>query len=117
MEVTSPPKDSGVGSLITEVDVGEAIKQLHSDGTPEMDKIRIKFPRYLDVVGLSWLTHLCYIDLERVGCSNHRGITLFSLHVKVRSRGEFGNSLNLTFKRNNAVFILALEQWTSSLPL
>ncbi|KAI3364645.1 hypothetical protein L3Q82_011429 [Scortum barcoo] len=57
---------------------------------------------------------------DRRVCSNYRGITLLSLPGKVSRQGtgeeNSADSRTLGFRRNNAVFVLVVEQWTSSIP-
>lgn len=91
--------------------------------SPEVDKIRPKYAS-LDVVGLSWLTHLCSVAWrlgtvpmdrqtrvvvplfkkgDRRVCSNYRGVTLFTLPGKVYVR-VLERRIRPIVKRNNAVF-------------
>ncbi|KAI3363919.1 hypothetical protein L3Q82_001516 [Scortum barcoo] len=59
---------------------------------------------------------------DRRVCSNYRGITLLSLPGKVYARvlerriRPHSRVPCLGFRRNNAVFVLVVEQWTSSIP-
>ena len=39
----------------------ERVDKLLSGKAPEMDEIRLEMLKALDVVGLSWLTHLCNV--------------------------------------------------------
>ena len=50
-----------MGSPISGAEVAEVVKKLHGGRAPEVDEIRPKFIKALDVVGLSWLTRLCSI--------------------------------------------------------
>ncbi|XP_051941766.1 uncharacterized protein LOC127614473 [Hippocampus zosterae] len=100
------PGDSEVGSPISVVEVTDVVKKLLGGKAPGVDEIRPEFLKALDVVGLSWLTHLCNIAWstgrvpldwqtgvvvplfkkgDRRVCSNYRGITLLSLPGKVYS--------------------------------
>ncbi|KAK3518107.1 hypothetical protein QTP70_033333 [Hemibagrus guttatus] len=100
-------KDSEVDSFITQAEVTEVVQQLLGGKAPGVDEIRHEYLKSLDVVGLSWLTHLCNIVWwsgivpldwatgvvvplfkkgDRRVCSNYRGITLLSLPGKVYSR-------------------------------
>ena len=47
-------EDFGLGFLIIGVEVAGAVKQLGSTSTPEVDDIRPKLIKALDVLGLSW---------------------------------------------------------------
>ncbi|KAK3506058.1 hypothetical protein QTP70_002984 [Hemibagrus guttatus] len=99
--------DSEVDSFITQAEVTEVVQQLLGGKAPGVDEIRPEYLKSLDVVGLSWLTHLCNIAWrsgtvpldwatgvvvplfkkgDRRVCSNYRGITLLSLPGKVYSR-------------------------------
>ncbi|KAI3377375.1 hypothetical protein L3Q82_008564 [Scortum barcoo] len=57
---------------------------------------------------------------DRRVCSNYRGITLLSLPGKVYARVLERRIRpivdHLGFRRNNAVFVLVVEHWTSSIP-
>ncbi|KAK3544536.1 hypothetical protein QTP86_015589 [Hemibagrus guttatus] len=100
-------EDSEVDSFITQAEVTEVVQQLLGGKAPGVDEIRPEYLKSLDVVGLSWLTHLCSIAWQsgtvpldwvtgvvvplfkkgdRRVCSNYRGITLLSLPGKVYSR-------------------------------
>ncbi|KAK3543034.1 hypothetical protein QTP70_008748 [Hemibagrus guttatus] len=100
-------EDSEVDSIITQAEVTEVVQQLLAGKAPGVDEIRPEYLKSLDVVGLSWLTHLCNIAWrsgtvpldwatgvviplfkkgDRRVCSNYRGITLLSLPGKVYSR-------------------------------
>ncbi|KAK3568618.1 hypothetical protein QTP86_010635 [Hemibagrus guttatus] len=100
-------KDSEVDSFITQAEVTEVVQQLLGGKAPGVDEIRPEYLKFLDAVGLSWLTRLCniawwsgtvpldwetglVIPLFKKGdqrvCSNYRGITLLSLPGKVYSR-------------------------------
>ncbi|KAK3549912.1 hypothetical protein QTP86_015528 [Hemibagrus guttatus] len=100
-------EDSEVDSFITQAEVTEVVQQLLGGKAPGVDEIRSEYLKSLDVVGLSWLTHLCNIVWrsgtvpldwatgvvvplfkkgDRRVCSNFRGITLLSLPGKVYSR-------------------------------
>ncbi|KAK3556392.1 hypothetical protein QTP70_007987 [Hemibagrus guttatus] len=100
-------EDSEVDSFITQAEVTEVVQQLLGGKAPGVDEIRPEYLKSLDVVGLSWLTHLCNIAWrsgtvpldwatrvvvplfkkgDRRVCSNYRGITLLSLPGKVYSR-------------------------------
>ncbi|KAK3537288.1 hypothetical protein QTP70_006984 [Hemibagrus guttatus] len=99
--------DSEVDSFTTQAEVTEVVQQLLGGKAPGVDEIRPEYLKSLDVVGLSWLTHLCNIAWrsgtvpldwatgvvvplfkkgDRRVCSNYRGITLLSLPGKVYSR-------------------------------
>ncbi|GAA6083977.1 receptor-type tyrosine-protein phosphatase F-like, partial [Tachysurus ichikawai] len=98
---------SVVDSLIPQAEVTEVVEKLLSGKAPGVDEIRPEYLKSLDVVGLSWLTHLCNIAWrlgtvpldwqtgvvvplfkkgDRRMCSNYRGITLLSLPGKVYAR-------------------------------
>ncbi|KAK3536250.1 hypothetical protein QTP86_000153 [Hemibagrus guttatus] len=100
-------EDSEVDSFITQAEVTEVVQQLLGGKALGVDEIRPEYLKSLDVVGLSWLTHLCNIAWrsgtvpldwatgvviplfkkgDRRVCSNYRGITLLSLPGKVYSR-------------------------------
>ncbi|KAK3524041.1 hypothetical protein QTP70_017558 [Hemibagrus guttatus] len=96
-------EDSEVDSFITQAEVIEVVQQLLGGKAPGVDEIFPEYLKSLDVVGLSWLTHLCNIGTvpldwvngvvvplfkkgDRMVCSNYRGITLLSLPGKVYSR-------------------------------
>ncbi|KAK3526422.1 hypothetical protein QTP70_025454, partial [Hemibagrus guttatus] len=100
-------KDSEIDSFITQAEVTEVVQQLLGGKAPGVDEIRPEHLKSLDVVGLSWLTHLCNIAWrsgtvpldwatgvviplfkkgDRRVCSNYRVITLLSLPGKVYSR-------------------------------
>ena len=53
--------DFGLDSAIIGVEVTGAGKQFHSGTTPGVDEICAELLKALDVVQLSWLTHLCNI--------------------------------------------------------
>ena len=55
------PEDSGIGSLISRVEVKKVVKKLLAGRAPGVDEIRTEFFKTLDVVELSWLTQLCNI--------------------------------------------------------
>ncbi|KAK3523478.1 hypothetical protein QTP86_033740 [Hemibagrus guttatus] len=99
--------DSEVDSFITQAEVTEVVQQLLGGKAPGVDEIHPEYLKSLDVVGLSWLTHLCNIawrsgtvpldwatgvvfplfkKRDRRVCSNYRGITLLCLPGKVYSR-------------------------------
>ncbi|KAI3352347.1 hypothetical protein L3Q82_005319 [Scortum barcoo] len=74
--------------------------------------------------GVEWQTGVV-VPLFKKGdrrvCSNYRGITLLSLPGKVYARVLERRirpmvSRHLGFRRNNAVFVLVVEHWTSSIP-
>uniref|UniRef100_A0A3Q3JAD5 Reverse transcriptase domain-containing protein n=1 Tax=Monopterus albus TaxID=43700 RepID=A0A3Q3JAD5_MONAL len=98
---------SEVDSSITQAEVTEVVKKLLGGKAPGVDEIRPEYLKSLDVVGLSWLTHLCNVAWQsgtvpldwqtgvvvplfkkgdRRVCSNYRGITLLSLPGKVYAR-------------------------------
>ncbi|KAK3505725.1 hypothetical protein QTP70_020346, partial [Hemibagrus guttatus] len=100
-------EDSEVDSFITQAEVTEVVQQLLGGKAPGVDEICPEYLKSLDVVELSWLTHLCNIAWrsgtvpldwatgvvvplfkkgDRRVCSNYRGITLLSLPGKVYSR-------------------------------
>ncbi|KAK3535008.1 hypothetical protein QTP70_001967 [Hemibagrus guttatus] len=100
-------EDSEVDSFITQAEVTEVVQQLLGGKAPGVDEICPEYLKSLDVVGLSWLTHLCNIAWrsgtvpldwatgvvvplfkkgDRRVCSNYRGFTLLSLPGKVYSR-------------------------------
>ncbi|KAK3548003.1 hypothetical protein QTP70_001912 [Hemibagrus guttatus] len=100
-------EDSEVDSFITQAEVTEVVQQLLGGKAPGVDEICPEYLKSLDVVGLSWLTRLCYIAWQsgtvpldwatgvviplfkkgdRRVCSNYRGITLLSLPGIVYSR-------------------------------
>ncbi|KAK3533035.1 hypothetical protein QTP70_006219 [Hemibagrus guttatus] len=100
-------EDSEVDLFITQAEVTEVVQHLLGGKAPGADEIHPEYLKSLDVVGLSWLTHLCNIawqsgtvsldwvtrvvvPLFKKGdqrvCSNYRGITLLSLPGTVYSR-------------------------------
>ncbi|KAK3529838.1 hypothetical protein QTP86_007201 [Hemibagrus guttatus] len=54
-------EDSEVDSFITQAEVTEVVQQLLGGKAPGVDEIHPEYLKSLDVVGLSWLTHLCNI--------------------------------------------------------
>ncbi|KAK3530107.1 hypothetical protein QTP86_014770 [Hemibagrus guttatus] len=54
-------EDSQVDSFITQAEVTEVVQQLLGGKAPGVDEICPEYLKSLDVVGLSWLTHLCNI--------------------------------------------------------
>ncbi|TWW81341.1 R2 Retrovirus-related Pol polyprotein from type I retrotransposable element [Takifugu flavidus] len=99
--------DQEVDHPISGAEVAEVVKQLPCGGALGADESRPGYLKALDVVGLSWLTHLCTIawtsgavpldwqtgvvvPIFKMGdqrvCSNYRGITLLSLPGKVYAR-------------------------------
>ncbi|KAI3371635.1 hypothetical protein L3Q82_024202 [Scortum barcoo] len=98
--------DSEVDSSITQAEVTEVVRKLLGGKAPGVDEIRPEYLKSLDVVGLSWLTRLCNIAwrLGTVPLEWQTGVVV-PLFLK-RGTGE----------RNNAVFVLVVEQWTSSIP-
>ncbi|KAK3541878.1 hypothetical protein QTP86_008137 [Hemibagrus guttatus] len=54
-------EDSDVDSFITQAEVTEVVQQLLGGKAPGVDEIHPEYLKSLDVVGLSWLTHLCNI--------------------------------------------------------
>ncbi|KAK3572533.1 hypothetical protein QTP86_034321, partial [Hemibagrus guttatus] len=99
--------DSEIDSFITQAEVTEVVQQLLGGKASGVDESHPEYLKSLDVVGLSWLTHLCNIAWrsgtvpldwatrvvvplfkkgDRRVCSNYRGITLLSLPGKVYSR-------------------------------
>ncbi|KAK3517179.1 hypothetical protein QTP70_000772 [Hemibagrus guttatus] len=54
-------EDSEVDSFITQAEVTEVVQQLLGGKAPWVDEICPEYLKSLDVVGLSWLTHLCNI--------------------------------------------------------
>ncbi|CAM4608815.1 unnamed protein product [Leuciscus chuanchicus] len=127
---------SEVDSSIIQAEVTEVVKKLLGGKAPGVDEIHPEYLKSLDVVGLSWLTPLCSIAWQsgtvplgwqtgvvvplfkkgdRRVCSNYRGITLLSLPGKVYAR-VLERRIRLGFRRNRAVFVPAVEHWTSSIP-
>ncbi|KAI3375914.1 hypothetical protein L3Q82_003771 [Scortum barcoo] len=134
---------SEVDSSITQAEVTEVVHKLRSGKAPGVDEIRPEYLKSLDVVGLSWLTRLCNIawrlgtvplvwqtgvvvplfkkgDRECSSVFQLQGITLLSLPGKVYAR-VLERRIRpivdpLGFRRNNAVFVLVVEHWTSSIP-
>ncbi|KAI3363672.1 hypothetical protein L3Q82_001297 [Scortum barcoo] len=98
--------DSEVDSSITRAEVTEVVRKLLGGKAPGVDEIRPEYLKSLDVVGLSWLTRLCNIAwrLGTVPLEWQTGVV-----VPLFKKG--------TGERNNAVFVLVVEQWTSSLYL
>ncbi|KAI3368719.1 hypothetical protein L3Q82_025414 [Scortum barcoo] len=126
---------SAGGELLTSTE--DIFSKLLGGKAPGVDEIRPEYLKSLDVVGLSWLTRLCNIAWrlgtvplewqtgvvvplfkkgDRRVCSNYRGITLLSLPGKVSRQGtgeenrSADDSRTLGFRRNNAVFVLVVEQ-------
>ncbi|KAI3362903.1 hypothetical protein L3Q82_011500, partial [Scortum barcoo] len=112
--------DSEVDLSITRAEVTEVVRKLLGGKAPGVDEIHPEYLKSLDVVGLSWLTHLCNIAWrlgtvplewqtgvvvplfkkgDRRVCSNYRGITLLSLPGKVYARGlwEFAQPVHMCF--------------------
>ncbi len=101
-------------SSITQAEVTEVVKKLPGGRAPGMDEIRTEYLKCMDVVGLSWLTHLCsivwqsgtvplarqtgvvvplYKKVDRKMCSNYRGSHSSASPGKSMPgywRGEFG---------------------------
>ena len=119
---------------ISLAEVAEVVKQLFSGKAPGVDEIRPEMLKALDIVGLSWLTRLFNVAWgsgtvpvvvtffkkgDRRVCSNYWGITLLSLPGFIPGclKGGSGRLSNLNFRRSNMDSVLAVEQWTSSLPL
>ena len=61
LEEETEPEDFGLGSVMTGVEVAGAAKHLCSGIAPRMDRIHTELLKAPDVVGLSWLIHLCNI--------------------------------------------------------
>ncbi|KAL7857954.1 hypothetical protein AOLI_G00180560 [Acnodon oligacanthus] len=101
------PEASGVSSSISLVEVTEVVGKLFSGKALGVDEIRPEMLKALDIVGLSWLTHLCNIAWtsgtvpldwqtgvvvpifkkgDRRVCANYWGITLLSLPGKVYAK-------------------------------
>ncbi|KAI3361986.1 hypothetical protein L3Q82_012336 [Scortum barcoo] len=103
------PGGSEVGALISGVEVAEA--------DPEVDEIRP------GATGVEWQTGVM-VPIFNKGTRGYVP-TIGGSHSSAslgRStlgywRGESDRLLNLGFRRNNVVFVLVVEQWTSSLPL
>ncbi|KAK3511395.1 hypothetical protein QTP70_007230 [Hemibagrus guttatus] len=125
----SEAEDSEVDSFITQAEVTEVVQQLLGGKTPGVDEIRPEYLKSLDVVGLSWLTHLCNIAWrsgtvpldwatgvvvplfkkgDRRVCSSYRGITLLSLPGKVYSGPGRLAVINGTM--NSAVYQIILKE-------
>ncbi|KAI3374936.1 hypothetical protein L3Q82_021463 [Scortum barcoo] len=54
-------EDSEVDSSITQAEVTEVVHKLFGGKAPGVGEIHPEYLKFLDVVGLSWLTHLCSI--------------------------------------------------------
>lgn len=112
-----------VGNQKREVESGEegqlkvtdVVKQLYSSRACAVDEIRPEFLKPLEVVGLPWLTCLCNV-VRRSGVvqGGPEGV-LYLKRDQTSQFGEESSKLNLRFRRNNVVFVLVLELWTSSL--
>lgn len=111
-----------VSCHITGDEVSATVKHFRTGSALGMDEICLKF---LDVSGLSWLTHLCStvwtsgtVPLEwKTGVpffsrKGNRGCTLAMEHLthqppwKVLCQGDGEESL-----RNNIVFVQVMEHW------
>ncbi|XP_061625818.1 uncharacterized protein LOC133476446 [Phyllopteryx taeniolatus] len=132
--------ESGVSEAhcpISGVEVTEVVKKLLGGKAPGVDEIRPEFLKVLDVVRLSWLTRLCNIAWTsgtvplgwwplflRKGTGgrvpttggSHSSACLVRYIQGCWRGGKVGKS-NLRFRRSIVVFVLAVEQWTSSIPL
>ncbi|KAK3572793.1 hypothetical protein QTP86_007398 [Hemibagrus guttatus] len=67
-------EDSEVDSFITQAEVTEVVQQLLGGKAPGVDEIRSEYLKSLDVVGLSWLTHLCNIAGSHSSASQGKSI-------------------------------------------
>ena len=132
---------SGEAPPISLAEVAEVVKQLFSGKAPGVDEIRPEMLKALDIVGLSWLTRLCNVAWGsgtvpvawQTGGGPHfqKGgpegvLQLSGDHTAQPPRESLfqgagkeapGRLLNLKFRRSNVASVLAVEQWTSSLPL
>ncbi|KAK3510855.1 hypothetical protein QTP70_022797 [Hemibagrus guttatus] len=127
-------EDSEVDSFITQAEVTEVVQQLLGGKAPKVNEICPEYLKFLDVVGLSWLTRLCNIAWwsgtvpldwatgvvvplfkkgDRRVCSNYRGITLLSLPGKFYSRVL---ERRVRTSDTGAMRFLVVEHWTSSIP-
>ncbi|KAI3374595.1 hypothetical protein L3Q82_021173 [Scortum barcoo] len=132
---------SEVDSSITQAEVTEVVHKLLSGKALGVDEIRPEYLKSLDVVGLSWLTRLCNIAWrlgtvplvwqtgvvvplfkkgDRRVCSNYTGDHTSQPPREGLRQGtgeeNSADSRTLGFRRNNAVFVLVVEHWTSSIP-
>ncbi|KAI3366000.1 hypothetical protein L3Q82_009827 [Scortum barcoo] len=109
--------DSEVDSSITQAEVTEVVRKLLGGKAPGVDEIRPEYLKSLDVVGLSWLTRLCNIAwrLGTVPLEWQTGPPREGLRQGTGEENSADRS-TLGFRRNNAVFVLVVEQWTSSIP-
>jgi len=118
-------------------EVAEVVRKLFSGKEPGVDEIRPELLKTPDIVGLTRLFSVVWrsgtvpvewqtgvvVNIFKKGdrrvCSNYQGITLLSLPGNVPRCWKGGSSRlsNLRFRRNNVDSVLAVEQWTSSLPL
>ncbi|KAI3376167.1 hypothetical protein L3Q82_016694 [Scortum barcoo] len=132
--------DSEVDSSITRAEVTEVVRKLLGGKAPGVDEIRPEYLKSLDVVGLSWLTHLCNIAWrlgtvplewqqpgwwslfckkgDRRVCSNHRG-SHFSASQEglLQGTGEENSADSRPSDSGGTMRFssLVVEHWTSSI--
>ncbi|KAI3360120.1 hypothetical protein L3Q82_014441 [Scortum barcoo] len=105
-------RDSEVDSSITQAKVTEVVCKLLSGKAPGVDEIRPEYLKSLDVVGLSWLTRLLQHCMERDHTSQPQP-PREDLHQGTGEENS-ADSRPSDCRRNNAVFFLVVEHWTSS---
>ena len=135
-------ESSGEAPPISLAEVTEVVKQFFSGKVPGVDEIRPEMLKALDIVGLAGLTRLfnvmwvvggstCGVADRGGGPHFQKGGPEGVLQLSRRSqcsvspgkfiprcwKGGSGRLSNLKFRRSNVASVLAVEQWTSSLPL
>ncbi|XP_013872670.1 uncharacterized protein LOC106523692 [Austrofundulus limnaeus] len=137
----SESEDSGEDESITMAEVTKVVKKLLGGRAPGVEEIRPEMLKVLDVVGLSWLTHLFNIAW-RTGTTPVEWQTRVVVPIFKKGTGEcvltiveshflpslgkftpgcwkggYNKLLNLGFRRSSVAFVLGMKQGTRSLSL